>query len=271
MISKTARFFDMKQHGRKISMLTAYDYPTAKAEAEAGIDIILVGDSVGTNMLGYKSEKEVSLADIAHHLRAVRRGAPDSFLIADLPYQTYETPDMAVANAKILVAAGTDMVKFEGPRPDIAAALVASGINVCSHIGLEPQHHEEKRVKGRSAADAVRLVADAIALDKAGISMIVLELIPEEVAAHLTKSIAAPTIGIGAGRHTDGQVLVICDVLGYTEANFRHNRRYRDVGRDTRAAVAAYVQEVRAGAFPAEANVFHMPKDELAALADKEV
>jgi len=269
-MSKTARFFEMKRRGEKIAVLTAYDFPTAKAEAEAGIDAIIVGDSVGTNVLGYQSEKEVTLGDIAHHLKAVRRGAPETCLIADLPYRTYETAEMAVANAKILIAAGTDLVKFEGPRPDIVAALVAAGIDVCCHIGLEPQHHEEKRVKSRSADAALRLVADAVALDKAGMSMVVLELIPEEVAEQVSKAIAAPTIGIGAGRDTDGQVLVICDVLGYTEANFRHNRRYREVGRDMRAAAAAYLQDVRTGAFPAEANVFHMPKDELAALAVKE-
>ncbi len=265
-MSKTARFFDMKQHGRKIAMLTAYDYPTAKAEAEAGIDIILVGDSVGTNMLGYQSEKEVTLADIEHHLRAVRRGAPDAFVIADLPYLTYETPDMAVANAKILAAAGADMVKFEGPRPDIARALVEAGVKVCGHLGLEPQHHEEKRLKSRSAADATRLVADAVALDRAGMEMLVLELIPEEVAEQVTKAIAAPTIGIGAGRHTDGQVLVVCDVLGYTEAAFRHNRRYQAVGRAVHAAAQLYTEEVRTSIFPAATNVFHMRNEELAAL-----
>lgn len=270
-MSRTARFFEMKQRGEKIAMLTAYDYPTAKAEAEAGIDIILVGDSVGTNMLGYQSEQEVTLADIAHHLRAVRRGAPDTFLLADLPYRTYETVDMAVANAKILAAAGTDMVKFEGPRPEIVAALVAAGMNVCCHLGLEPQHHAEKRVKGRSADDALRLVADAVALDKAGMSMVVLELIPEEVGAQITKAIKAPTIGIGAGRYTDGQVLVVCDVLGFTDANFRHNRRYREVGRDMREAAGLYLQDVRARAFPGEANVFRMPKEELAALAERDV
>jgi 3-methyl-2-oxobutanoate hydroxymethyltransferase len=264
-----ARYFDMKRRGEKIAVLTAYDFPTAKAEAEAGIDIILVGDSVGTNMLGYESEREVTLADIEHHLRAVRRGAPEAFLIADLPFETYETPDMAVANAGRLVAAGTDMVKFEGPRPEVAAALVAAGMNVCGHLGLEPQHHAEKRVKGKSAADARCLVANAVALEKAGISMLVLELIPEEVAEQVSKAVAAPTIGIGAGRYTDGQVLVICDVLGYTQANFRHNRRYQEVGRVVRAAAELYKHEVRSGAFPTEENVVHMPKAELAALVEK--
>jgi 3-methyl-2-oxobutanoate hydroxymethyltransferase len=268
-MNSPARYFEMKRRGEKIAMLTAYDYPTAKAEAEAGIDIILVGDSVGTNMLGYESEREVTLADIEHHLRAVRRGAPEAFIIADLPFATYETPEMAVANARRLVAAGTDMVKFEGPRPEIVAALVAAEINVCGHLGLEPQHHADKRVKGKSATDARCLVANAVALEKAGISMLVLELIPEEVAEQVSKAVAAPTIGIGAGRYTDGQVLVICDVLGYTQANFRHNRRYQDVGRAVHAAAEHYKREVRSGAFPAEANVVHMPKSELAALIEK--
>jgi 3-methyl-2-oxobutanoate hydroxymethyltransferase len=269
-MNKAARFFEMKRQGRPISMLTAYDFPTARAEAQAGIDIILVGDSVGTNMLGYASEQEVTLADICHHLRAVRRGAQEAFIIGDLPFQTYEMPEMAVENSRRLIEAGADMVKFEGARGDIVEALVKAGIDVCCHIGLEPQHHAEKRLKGRSAAEAVQLVADAIALDKAGMSMIVLELMPEEVAERVTQSIAAPTIGIGAGRKTDGQVLVICDVLGYGEANFRHNRRYQEVGKAVVEAAQAYVQDVHAGVFPAEANAFHMPKDELAVFSAKQ-
>ncbi|MGB8278624.1 MAG: 3-methyl-2-oxobutanoate hydroxymethyltransferase [Methylovirgula sp.] len=260
---KLSRFFEMKRRGEKISMLTAYDYPTAKAEAAAGVDIILVGDSVGTNILGYQSEQEVTLADIAHHVRAVRRGAPETIILADLPYRTYDTPEMAVANAKKLREAGADIVKFEGPHPEIAAALVAAGIDVCGHLGLEPQHHMEKRLKGRSAQEAKSLLSHARALDAAGISMLVLELIPEEVAETVTKAIAAPTIGIGAGRYTDGQVLVICDMLGFTPVNFKHNRRYHEVGPLIGDATAHYVRDVREGRFPAEANVFHMPQDEL--------
>ncbi len=262
-MSKLSRFFEMKRRGEKISMLTAYDYPTAKAEVEAGVDIILVGDSVGTNILGYQSEQEVTLADIAHHVRAVRRGAPQTIILADLPYRTYDTPEMAVANAKKLREAGADIVKFEGPHPEIAAALVKAGIDVCGHLGLEPQHHMEKRLKGRSAQEAKSLLAHARALDAAGISMLVLELIPEEVAETVTKATAAPTIGIGAGRHTDGQVLVICDMLGFLPVNFKHNRRYHDVGPLIGDATAHYVRDVREGRFPAEANVFHMPQDEL--------
>lgn len=261
--SQISRFVEMKRKGEKISMLTAYDYPTAKAEAEAGIDIILVGDSVGTNILGYESEQQVTLADILHHLRAVRRGAPKSVILADLPYRTYETPELAVANAEKLREAGADIVKFEGPHPTIAAALVAAGFAACGHLGLEPQHHLDKRLRGRSAEEAKRLVTEAQALDRAGIALLVLELVPEEVAEKVTKAIGAPTIGIGAGRYTDGQVLVVSDMLGLLPLEFRHNRRYHEFGPLIRDAMAHYVRDVQDGRFPAEANVFHMPQDEL--------
>lgn len=257
-----ARFFEMKRRAEKIAMLTAYDAPTARAQAAAGVDVILVGDSVGTNMLGYASERDVQLADIAHHTRAVRRGAPDMFVIADLPYATYQSAEQAAANAKILVAAGADMVKFEGPLPEIVRAIKGAGIAVCCHLGLEPQNHEEKRLKGKTAAEARKLVEDSKALDAAGMDMLVLEVIPEDVAEVATKAIRAPTIGIGGGRKTDGQVLVIVDVLGFTDANFKHNKRYADVGATMRQAAAAYVADVKSGAFPAESNAFKMPKEE---------
>jgi 3-methyl-2-oxobutanoate hydroxymethyltransferase len=267
-MSKTA-LLEKKRQGKPIAVLTAYDYPTAKAEAEAGIDIILVGDSVGTNVLGYASEKEVTLADIAHHVRAVRRGAPQTPILADLPYRSYEQPAAAVANARVLIEAGADMVKFEGARPEIAAALVAAGIAACGHLGLEPQHHAEKRLKGRSVEEAAQLLANARGLDQAGISLLVLELIPEEVAARVTKAIAAPTIGIGAGRMTDGQVLVINDVLGVAAADFRHNRRYADLHPQIGDALAAYIRDVRERRFPTEENTFHMPQDELSSFEEQ--
>lgn len=257
-----ARFFEMKQKGEKIAMLTAYDAPTARAHAAGGVDLILVGDSVGTNMLGYASEREVQLADIAHHTRAVRRGAPDMFVISDLPYATYQSPEQALANAKILVEAGADMVKFEGPLPEIVRAIKGAGIAVCCHLGLEPQNHEEKRLKGKTAAEARKLVEDSKALDAAGMDMLVLEVIPEDVADAVTRAVKAPTIGIGGGRKTDGQVLVIVDVLGFTEANFKHNKRYAEVGAAMKQAASAYVADVKSGAFPAEANAFKMPKEE---------
>jgi len=266
LMRKTTRFFEMKRQGWPIAVLTAYDAPTAKAEAEAGVDILLVGDSVGMNMLGYASEKEVTLADISHHVRAVRRGAPEAVVIADLPYLTYETPEAALASARLVVEAGADIVKFEGFRPDIVKALVAARVEVCCHLGLEPQHHADKRFKGRSAREAAKLVEDARRLDEAGMAMLVLELIPEEVAAMVSQAIEAPTIGIGAGRKTDGQVLVICDVLGFTPANYRHNRRYQEVGRLMRGAAEAYVRDVRGKNFPAEENAVHMDREELALL-----
>jgi 3-methyl-2-oxobutanoate hydroxymethyltransferase len=263
-MNKTRRFLDMKRRGEKIAVLTAYDAPTARAEAEAGVDILLVGDSVGVNMLGYASEREVTLADMRHHVAAVRRGAPAATIMADLPFRTYETPDDAVASAKTLVAAGADIVKFEGAHLAILRALVAEKIAVCCHLGLEPQNHLEKRLKGRSAQEASRLLADALALDRAGMSLLLLEMIPEEVAAEVTRRVAAPTIGIGAGRRTDGQVLVITDVLGFGPKNYRHNRRYRDIGQVVAETARAYVRDVRAADFPGEANLTHMAAEELA-------
>jgi 3-methyl-2-oxobutanoate hydroxymethyltransferase len=263
-MSISSHFFEMKRERQPITVLTAYDAPTAKAQAEAGIDLILVGDSLGTNILGYASEQDVTLADIVHHVRAVRRGAPETPILADLPYASYDTASDAVANARILIASGADMVKFEGARPDIVRALRDAKIPVSGHIGLEPQHHAEKRLKGKTAEAADQLLADALALDEAGIAMLILELIPEEVATRISKAIAAPTIGIGAGRETDGQVLVITDVLGYTDAMFRHNRRFAEVGAAVRAAATTYVTDVRERRFPAESNVFAMPKATLA-------
>jgi 3-methyl-2-oxobutanoate hydroxymethyltransferase len=263
-MTKISHFLAMKQRGEPIAVLTAYDAPTARAEERAGIDIILVGDSVGTNILGYASEREVTLSDMCHHVGAVRRGAPSTMIIADLPYRSYKTAGMAVESSRSLIAAGADMVKFEGPRAELVEALTEASIGVCCHLGLEPQHHDDKRVKGRKAGEALQLLRDAIALDRAGMAMLVLELVPEEVAHRVTRSIAAPTIGIGAGRKTDGQVLVITDVLGFTSENFHHNKRYREVGKLMLEAVKAYVSDTHSRAFPAEANIFHMDEDELA-------
>ncbi|MGH6839450.1 MAG: 3-methyl-2-oxobutanoate hydroxymethyltransferase [Methylocella sp.] len=264
MGKKTARFFDMKRKGEPIAVLTGYDAPAAKAEEAAGVDIILVGDSVGTNMLGYASEREVTLADMCHHVGAVRRGARKTTIIADLPYRSYDTPEIALKSSRRLLEAGADIVKFEGPRPKIVEALAGASIAVCCHLGLLPQHHDDKRLKGQTAADAGKLLADAISLDAAGMAMLVLELVPEEVADRVTKSVKAPTIGIGAGRMTDGQVLVISDVLGFTSANYHHNRRYQEVGQLMLEAAKAYVFDVRSRNFPAEANRFCMAEDELA-------
>ncbi len=263
-MTELPHFREMKRRGEPIAVLTAYDAPTAKIEEAAGVDIILVGDSVGTAMLGYASEREVTVADMCHHVRAVRRGAPNTKIIADLPDHSYDTPERAIHSSRSLIESGADIVKFEGARREILEALVHASIGVCCHLGLEPQHHDGKAVKGRKAAEASRLLRDAVALDKAGMAMLVLELVPEEVAERVTQSIAAPTIGIGAGRKTDGQVLVITDVLGFTHTNFHHNRRYQEFGRLMLEAAQAYVVDVRSRNFPAEKNLFVMDKDELA-------
>lgn len=262
------RFIEMKRAGRPIAVLTAYDAPTAKALHEAGVDILLVGDSVGTNLLGYASEREVTLADMCHHVGAVHRGAPDAVILGDLPYGSYDTPQGAVASARRLLEAGADIVKLEGFRPRIVEALSEAEVFVCGHLGLEPQHHARKSLKGRSAREASELVSHAIALERAGASLMVLEMVPEEVAAAVTRLVGIPTIGIGSGGKTDGQVLVICDVLGYTAANFRHNRRYQDVGLLVREAAQAYVRDVRTRAFPTDSHMSHMAPDELAAFRE---
>ena len=258
------RFIDMKQRGEKIVALTAYDAPTARILFEVGVDVIIVGDSVGVNMLGYAHEREVTLADMAHHIAAVRRGAPHAYVMGDLPYAAYDTPTQARASARALRDAGADCVKFEGAGPAVAEAIVSAGVAVCGHLGLESQHHAEKRRQGRTAEAARRLLDDSRALDAAGQAFLVLKLVPAEVAARISAAVRAPTIGIGAGAATDGQVLVVNDMAGITARDFKHSRRYGEIGAALRAAVAAYVKDVRAGAFPTQAHAFHMAPEERA-------
>ncbi|WP_166142467.1 3-methyl-2-oxobutanoate hydroxymethyltransferase [Methylosinus sp. RM1] len=260
------RFVEMKKRGEKFVVLTAYDAPTARLEAEAGVDIVMVGDSVGTNVLGYASEREVTLDDMAHHIAAVRRGAPGVYLIGDLPYATYDSEAQALASAARLTQAGADCVKFEGAQPDIVRALKREGYEVCCHIGLESQHQEGKRRQGKTAEAAAKLLADALALDEAGADFLVLELIPRELAAKITERLRAPTIGIGAGADCDAQVLVMHDLAALGTRDFKHNRRYVELGAALRAAVAAYARDVREGRFPAEENGFSLEAAELAAL-----
>ncbi|MFO1104108.1 MAG: 3-methyl-2-oxobutanoate hydroxymethyltransferase [Methylocystis sp.] len=258
-------FLDLKRRGEKIVVVTAYDAPTARIEVEAGVDIILVGDSVGVNILGYAHEREVTLADMAHHIAAVRRGAPQVYIIGDLPYASYDTIEQAIKSSRILQEAGADCVKFEGAAPELVRALTAAGFDVCCHLGLESQHHDVKRRQGKTAETAAKLYDDALALDAAGQKFIVLELVPQELAARITQAVKAPTIGIGAGAATDGQVLVVNDLAGITMREFKHNRRYGAVGAALSEAVSAYARDVRAGRFPEEAHAFHMADEERAA------
>ncbi len=257
-----SKFADMKARGEKIATMTAYDAPQARAQEAASVDAILVGDSVGVNILGYASEREVTLADMVHHTAAVRRGAPETFVYADLPFATYDDAGQAVASGKALQKAGADAVKFEGAHPELVRALIEAGVPVCGHIGYEPQTGE-RRVHGKTLEEAERLLAEAKALDEAGVFMLVLELVPAELAAAISKAVKAVTIGIGAGAGTDGQVLVFPDALGYTERNFRHNKRYAEVGAAMKDATAAYIADVKAGAFPTMANCAAMPAETL--------
>lgn len=262
-------FADNKRTGQKITMLTCYDYPTAVLQDAAGIDIVFVGDSVGTNALGYESEREVTMADMTHHLKAVRRGVQRAYLLCDLPYNAYVTPQQALQNAQTLLDHGADGVKLEGGREQVAVvrALADRGIDVCGHIGYTPQTLSEAgkkaRVQGRSFERATQLIEDAIALERAGIKLLVLELVPEQLARLISERLQIPTIGIGAGRYCDGQVLVINDLLGITPFKTRLSRHYQHFRDLTAQALADYKREVEAGQFPADENVFEMDAEEL--------
>ncbi len=268
MTNTSGSLTSKKLAGEPITMLTCYDYPTARCQDEAGVDIIFVGDSVGTNVLGYPSEKDVTLDDMAHHLKAVRRGVERAYLLVDLPYGTYDTPEQAVGSASRLAALGADGVKLEGFRPDVVRSLVAEGIEVCAHLGLNPQLHAKKGMRAKTAAAAAELVAESIELQDAGAWIIVYEMVPEEVGRIATERLSIPTIGIGAGRGTDGQVLVAPDLLGINTFDMRHVRKYDDLHGRTVRAFESYVADVRSGAFPAAENVRHLDEAELQALRD---
>ena len=255
-----------KQEQQPITVLTCYDYPTACLQDEAGIDIVFVGDSVGTNILGYKSETEVTMADMLHHLRAVRRGVTDAYLLVDMPYAADRDVEQAVTNAKLFLADGADGVKLEGgiEKIPIVKALAEQGIETCAHIGHNPQIHGSKAAThGKTFAKAKRLIEAAAALADAGAKLIVLEKITEEISQIITETVDIPTIGIGAGRYCDGQVLVINDILGIGPP-FKHAKRYQDYNQLTFEAICQYRKEVANRTFPTDANTSHIPADKLA-------
>ena len=254
-----------KQQQQPITVLTCYDYPTACRQDEAGIDIVFVGDSVGTNILGYKSEMEVTMADMLHHLKAVRRGVTNAYLLVDMPYAADRNAKQAVANANLFLDNGADGVKLEGgtEKVPIVIALTEQGIEVCAHIGHNPQIHGTKAAThGKTVSKAKELIQTASALADAGAKLIVLEKITEEISQIITDTLDIPTIGIGAGRFCDGQVLVINDVLGIGTP-FKHAKRYQDYDHLTFEAICQYKQEVENGSFPTDANVAHIAADKL--------
>ena len=264
----TTTLSDMKVAGDPIVMVTAYDTPSARLAEEAGVDAILVGDSLGMTVLGYDSTLPVTLDDMLRHTAAVVRGTSRALIIADMPVLTFQvSPEEAIRNAgRILAETGATAVKLEGGvtiAPTVER-MVAAGIPVMGHIGLTPQSVNVVggyKVQGRETDSAIALVQDALALEAAGAFAVVLELVPAELAAIISEEVSIPTIGIGAGGGCDGQVQVFHDLLGLGTFMPKHAKRYADIGDAIRSAIGAYAAEVRSGAFPAEENLSHLDAD----------
>jgi 3-methyl-2-oxobutanoate hydroxymethyltransferase len=244
----------MKQRGERITALTAYDYPTARLLDESGIDIILVGDSVGMVVLGYDDTTNVTLDEMLHHTRAAARGVKRALLVADLPIHTYDTPEEAVETARKLVDAGAQAVKLEGGASHVAQieAITRTGIPFMAHIGMLPQSVREEggyRIKGRNQSEAEALLVDARAVEGAGAFSVVLEIVVSDIARQITGKIGIPTIGIGSGKHCDGQILVTHDLIGlfpwFTPKFVSPEARVAD---EIRCAARAFIDQTRAGA-----------------------
>jgi 3-methyl-2-oxobutanoate hydroxymethyltransferase len=254
----------MKRRGEPLAVVTAYDYPMARLADEAGADILLVGDSLGMVVLGYESTLPVTMEDMLHHVKAVSRARPSGLVVADMPFMSYQVSvEQAVANAgRFVQDAGADAVKLEGGERVLPAVrrIVEIGIPVMGHLGLTPQSvlvFGGYKVQARGEAEQERLLADARALEQAGCFSIVLEGIPARLGAEVSRELTLPTIGIGAGPGCDGQVLVSHDLLGYTLGRVpRFVRRYAELADVVRGAYAAYIADVKARRFPAEAESY---------------
>jgi len=247
-----------KKGKEKIVMLTAYDYQMAKILDEVGIDLILVGDSLGMVVQGYSDTKSVTMADMIYHTKAVARGAKKTPIIGDMPINTYNTPEQALANAKKFIEAGAHGVKIEGNKPEVVKVLLNAGIPVQGHVGMLPQMADAYRVKGKKPEEAEQIFRDALELDRLGVFSIVLECIPESLAKRITEAVKAPTIGIGAGKYCDGQVLVINDMLGM-DLSFKPKfvKRYAELYTVIKDAVAKFVEEVSNGVYPDDEHTYH--------------
>jgi len=254
-----------KARGERLAMVTAYDYPSGRLADAAGVDLVLVGDSVAMVVLGHADTLSVTMEEMLHHVRATRRGVERALLVADMPYGSFHLgPRQAVENAlRFVKEAGASAVKIEGARVDVVEALVEAEVPVMGHVGLTPQSIHKFggfKVQGRGAEARSALLAAARAVEAAGAFALVLECIPSELAREVTGALSIPTIGIGAGAACDGQVLVFHDLLGIEERIApRFVRRYAELGRTTREALAAYVADVRSGAFPNESEGFEDP------------
>jgi len=259
-----ARF---KATGEKIAMITCYDATFARLLDEAGVDVMLVGDSVGTVVQGHATTLPVSLDEMAYHTRLVTRGSSRALVVGDLPFGSYQTsPQQGVASSVRLIKEGAEVVKLEGgtAMAETIAAITRVDIPVMGHIGLTPQsyhrmggHKVQGRTEGRDPGGRERLLEDAFAVEQAGACAVVLEGIPRSLAEEITEKLAIPTIGIGAGPDCDGQVLVLHDVLGLTGHSFKFTRSYADLRSQVVSAARAYTDEVRAGVWPDDAHSFH--------------
>jgi 3-methyl-2-oxobutanoate hydroxymethyltransferase len=262
---------ELKRRGQKLAMVTAYDFPSGRIADEAGVELVLVGDSAGMVVLGNESTVPVTMEELLMLTRAVTRGAKRPLVIADMPFGSFQvSDDVAVANAvRFVKEAGADAVKLEGAGPTLSRvqAIVGAGVPVMGHVGLTPQSATMLggfKAQGRTAAKARRLLADARALEAAGCFAVVLEAVPAAVAHRITGALTIPTIGIGAGPDCDGQVLVWHDLLGISARKpARFVKRYADIGGEITRALEQYAGEVRAGVFPADEHTYSIPEDEL--------
>ncbi|EAD2145037.1 3-methyl-2-oxobutanoate hydroxymethyltransferase [Listeria monocytogenes] len=271
-------FFAMKENGEKITMITAYDYPSAKNVEQAEADMILVGDSLGMVVLGYDSTVPVTMDDMIHHTKAVKRGAPDTFVVTDMPFMTYHgSVDETIQNArKIIQESGAHAVKLEGAGEVVnkIARLTEAGAPVVAHLGLTPQSvglTGSYKVRAKSAQEAQELMDNGLAVEAAGAIALVLEAIPRQLAEKVSKALSIPTIGIGAGVETDGQVLVYHDIIGYgISRRAKFVKAYADIDERIEPALASYVKEVKAATFPEVKHSFTMAEEDLKGLYGRE-
>lgn len=232
-----------------IPMLTAYTTPVARCLENAGVAVILVGDTVGMVEMGFDSTRHVTIEHMQYHIGAVRRGAPNTHIIGDYPYEADRDPGTALRNARLMLEAGADSVKLEGPKYDVIRHLVKNGIDVVGHTGLTPQTSTNFKQVGREAPDAERIVNEAVGIEKAGAYMLVLEHIPERLAEKITHMVKIPTIGIGAGKECDGQVLVINDAIGMGDKWPPFSRQYAHVSKTITEAAETFVGQVKGGSY----------------------
>ena len=270
----TASLRDQKLRHEPITCLTAYDYATARLVDEAGIDMVLVGDSLAQTMLGYENTLSVTMDEMLHHVKAVRRGVKNALLVADMPYGSYQVdPQEAIRNAaRFVKEGGAEVVKLEGGerRSDLIRRIIDAEIPVAGHIGLTPQSVNVMggyKVQGKNLNGIEQLMRDAVALDRAGVACLYLEGIPREVASMVTAEISTPTIGIGAGPECDGQVLVFHDIVSMTFGTpAKFVRRYADAGALITRAVQEFRADVRSHQYPSDAESYHLPRETKAAL-----